>query len=96
MTATMYHATDATNKDSILEAGLQPQDGDRDRLVFLTTNREDAETVADVYPSIDDGVIFAVEVADRELMEDPEPHGDLDSRAHRGEIASENLTVVQG
>lgn len=92
--ATCYHATDASNEDSILKNGLQPQDGDRDRLVFMTTNREDAETVADEYPTIREAVIFAVEVPAQKLMEDPEPHGILDFRAHCGEIPSENISVV--
>jgi len=92
---TYYHASNAENKDSILENGLQPQSSDVDNLVFITTNKEDAETVADVYPTIENGVIFEVEIDENNVFEDPEPHGELDSRAHRGAVPPHKISVAE-
>lgn len=77
-TKTLYHATDASNAESIKENGLRADDRG---LVFVTTTKDEAECVADVYDTIDDAVVFAVEVREHQIQEDPDPHGDLESRA---------------
>jgi RNA:NAD 2'-phosphotransferase (TPT1/KptA family) len=77
-TKTMYHATDGSNAESIKENGLR---ADERGLVFVTTNKNDAERVGEIYPLIDDTVVFEVTVREHQIREDPDPHGDLDSRA---------------
>lgn len=87
----MYHVTDAENKDSILENGLK---GDRRGLVFLTSSLDEAKDIGNIYDTIEDRVVFEAEVMENSLREDPDPHGDLDSRAHSGDIMPVDLSVV--
>jgi len=91
-TTTLYHVTDAANEDSIKSEGLRA--GDLKNLVFLTTSEDEARNIGEVYDTIDDAVVFEVEVMEHKLMEDPEPHGDLNSYAHRGDIPSHDVQVV--
>jgi RNA:NAD 2'-phosphotransferase (TPT1/KptA family) len=91
-TNTLYHATDAAKKDSIQVEGLR---AGMKNLVFLTTTAEEAEYIGDIYDTIDDTVIFEVEVMEHNLREDPEPHGDLDSYAHHGDIPAHDVEVVR-
>jgi len=77
-TKTLYHATDASNAESIKQNGLK---SDERGLVFVTTSESEAERVGEIYPTIDETVIFEVEVREHQIQEDPDPHGDLDSRA---------------
>jgi RNA:NAD 2'-phosphotransferase (TPT1/KptA family) len=91
MRRTVYHATDRANRDSIETKGLQT---DERGFVFVTTNKDDAKRVGDFYDTIDDVVIFECEVMDCHLREDPDPHGDIDSRAHTGGIMPVDLRVV--
>lgn len=91
-TQTMYHVTDGANVESILNEGLL---GDDRGFVFLTSSVEEAEYIGEIYDTIDDAVVFEVEVADHRLEDDPDPHGELDSHAHSGDIAPNNLTIVE-
>lgn len=93
-TKTLYHVTDESNVDSIRNEGLLPNPADSRRLVFLTTSVEEAEHIGEIYDTIDDAVVFEVEVMKHKVMDDPEPHGDLDSYAHRGEIPAHDVQVV--
>lgn len=94
-TETMYHVTDAANVDSILAEGLQPDPADSRRLVFLTSSADEAAHIGEIYDTIDDPVVLEVEVMEHNLMDDPEPHGDLDSYAHRGEIPAHDVRVLE-
>lgn len=94
-TKTMYHVTDAANVDSILGEGLQPNPTDSRRLVFLTTTTDEASHIGEIYDTIDDPVVLEVEVMEHKLIDDPEPHGELDSYAHLGEIPSHNVRVLE-
>lgn len=93
-TRTLYHVTDVANVDSIRENGLQPNPADSDRLVFLTSTVGEAAHIGEIYPTIDEPVVFEAEVMEHKVMDDPEPHGDLDSFAHRGEIPAHDVEVV--
>ena len=93
-TKTMYHATDASNAESIRENGLR---ADERGLVFVTTSHSEAERVGEIYPTIDDTVVFEVEVREHQIEADPDPHGDLDSRAVRAsdKIPSQYVEVAE-
>jgi len=91
-TKTLYHVTDATNEDSIKAEGLRA--GDLKNLVFLTSSEDEAREIGEIYDTIDDAVVFEVEAMEHNLMEDPEPHGDLDSYAHHGDIPAHDVQVV--
>jgi len=93
-TDTLYHVTDVSNVDSILEEGLLPNPSDSRRLVFLTGSAEEAAHIGEIYDTIDDPVVLEAEVMEHKLMDDPEPHGDLESYAHRGEIPAYDIDVV--
>jgi len=93
-TETLYHVTDASNVDSIMRDGLQPNPADSDRLVFLTSSVDEAERIGDIYDTIDDAVVLAVEVLSHNVIDDPEPHGDLDSYAHRGAVPPHDVDRV--
>jgi len=93
-TETLYHVTDTSNVDSILAEGLKPNPADADRLVFLAGDADEAARVGELYDTIDDPVVLEVEVMEHKVMDDPEPHGDLDSYAHRGPIPSHDVEVV--
>ena len=90
-TRTMYHVTDESNVDSISAEGLR---SGIKNLVFLTTTPEEAEEIGDIYHTIEEPVVFEAEVMDHKLMEDPEPHGDLNSFAHRGDIPAHDVAEV--
>lgn len=93
-TQTLYHVTDAANVDSILKEGLLPNPADRNRFVFLAGSAEEAARVGELYDTIDEPVVLAVEVMAHKVEDDPEPHGDLDSYAHRGEIPAHDVEVL--
>lgn len=88
----MFHATDASNVDSIKREGLKA--GDLRNWVFLTDTAADAEFLGDVYDTIDDAVVFRVEVQDWKVEDDPEPSGDVETFVHRGDIRPDQLEVV--
>jgi len=90
-TRTLYHATDASNVDSIKADGLHSDNRD---LTFFTDSVEEAKRIGEIYPTIDDTAVFAAEVQERNLTDDPDPHGDLTSFAHRGAVPSHNLERV--
>lgn len=80
VTETLYHVTDESNVDSILDDGLR---ADRRGLVFATPDPEEAERVGEIYDHIDDAAVLAIEVLEHSIEDDPDPHGDIDSRAVR-------------
>jgi len=90
-TKTLYHVTDESNKESIRADGLK---AGFKNMVFLTTSQDEAEQIGEIYDTIDNPVVFKIEVMEHKLMEDPEPHGDLDSYAHRGDIAAHDVEVA--
>jgi len=90
-TQTLYHVTDESNKDSIEDSGLK---AGMKNLVFLTSTETEAKEIGEIYDTIDDPVVFEVEVMEHKLMDDPEPHGDLDSHAHRGDIPAHDVEVL--
>lgn len=79
-TKTLYHVTDAANVDSILEDGLIADDRG---FVFTTTTDAEARRVGGIYDTIDDAVVLSVEVMEHQIEPDPDPHGDIESRAVR-------------
>jgi RNA:NAD 2'-phosphotransferase (TPT1/KptA family) len=79
-TQTLYHATDAANVDSILTEGLRADDRG---LVFATPDAAEAERVGEIYNHIDDVAVVEVEVMEHQIEADPDPHGDINSRAVR-------------
>ena len=79
-TQTLYHVTDKQNVDSILSEGLL---ADNRGFVFMTTTVKEAERVGDIYDTIDEPVVLAVEVMEHKIESDPDPHGDIESRAVR-------------
>lgn len=95
-TQTLYHVTDESNVESIQNGGLvpHPSRGHHDNFVFLTTSEEEAEYIGEIYNTVDDPAVFEVEVMEHKLQEDPDPHGDLDSYAHRGEIPTHDVELV--
>lgn len=94
-TETLYHVTDESNVESIEEDGLLPNPADSRKLVFLTSTAEEAEHIGEIYDTIDNSVVLEVEVMEHNLMEDPEPHGNLDSYAHRGSIPAHDVSVLE-
>jgi hypothetical protein len=91
-TTTLYHATSGENKESIQQQGLQA--GDLRDYVFLAGSESEARELGEIYPEITDPVVFEVEVADHKIKPDPEPHGDYDSFAHRGDIAPRDIECL--
>ena len=90
-TRTLYHVTDASNADSIEADGLQ---AGLKNFVFLTDSVEEAQRIGEIYDTVDDPVVFEAEVRTRNLQDDPEPHGDLNSFAHSGDIPSHDVEQV--
>lgn len=78
VTKQMFHVTDESNVESILETGLR---ADRRGLVFVTPTSEEAARVGDIYNHIDTPVVLEVEVITHQLRDDPDPHGNIDSHA---------------
>lgn len=95
-TETLYHVTDASNVDSIMAEGLKPNPADSDRLVFLAGSADEAARVGEIYDTIDEAVVLEAEVMEHKIMDDPEPHGDIDSYAHRGSVPAHDVEVIQG
>jgi len=94
-TRTLYHVTDASNADSIKSERLLSDDrGMNPGLVFLTDSVEEALHIGEIYPTIDDPVVFKAEVREYNLKDDPDPHGDLNSFAHTGDIPSHDVEQV--
>lgn len=74
----MYHVTDESNLESIQQQGLL---ADNRGLVFVTPTADEAECVGDIYDHIDSPVVLEVEVMTHKIQDDPDPHGDIESRA---------------
>lgn len=90
-TKQMFHVTDESNAESIKENGLKT---DPRGLCFLTTSKEEAEYIGEIYDTIETAVVFEATVMESSLREDPDPHGDLDSYAHSGQIMPVDLEVA--
>lgn len=90
-TKTLYHVTDASNTDSIKSEGLK---AGFKNFVFFTDSETEAERIGEIYDNIDEPVVFEVKIMEHKLQDDPEPHGDLNSFAHRGDIPAHDVEVV--
>ena len=92
----VYHVTHEDNVESIEENGLKPSPSishDYAEYVYVTPSREDAEEVVDAYYAGPEAVVIEAKVAEHKLIDDPDPHGDLNSLAHDGWIEPSNLEV---
>ena len=76
----LYHVTDEANVDSIKKQGLLADDRG---FVFATTSPEEATKVGEIYDHIDNAAVLEIEVMEHQIEEDPDPHGDIESRAVR-------------
>jgi len=77
-TRTMYHVTDASNVDEIMENGLQLG---ADDMIYFTETVEDAEFLGEAYPLIEDPVVIAAEVLDEHIRSDGGRMTDVDRLA---------------
>jgi RNA:NAD 2'-phosphotransferase (TPT1/KptA family) len=96
MSETVYHVTHEDNIDSIKQEGLKPSPSitqNYEEYVYVTPTRDDADDVVDAYFAGPEAVVIEAKVASHKLMDDPDPHGDLNSLAHNGHIDPEWLTV---
>ena len=94
----VFHVTPEENVDSIQEQGLQPSPSinDRGKYVFVTPTKEDAKDVEDAYfASSEETATFRASVPEYKLMDDPDPHGDLESLAFNGEIKPDFLERIE-
>ena len=96
MGETYYHVTADENVESIKESGLKPSPSinHNGEYVFLTGSVDGAEEVADAYYRAGGYTILKCNVLEYKLIDDPDPHGDLDSYAHNGRIKPRNIEVV--
>lgn len=92
-TKTLYHVTDAAHVESIQEHGLK---GDNRGYVFVTDSVEEALHIGEIYPTIESPAVFEAEIEERHLIDDPDPHGDLNSWACTVDIPSCDLELVEG
>jgi len=76
----LYHVTDEANLESIKEDGLL---ADHRGFVFATPTADEAEEVGEIYDHIDNAIVLEIEVMEHQIEEDPDPHGDIESRAVR-------------
>jgi hypothetical protein len=91
-TETMFHVTDASNVDSILEDGLQPQrDGG---LVFFMDNEDDAREYGEIMPTVEDPVVFEAEVMEHTLRPDSEEPGNYPAYEKTGGVAPHDVELV--
>jgi len=93
-TVTLYHVTDKTNVNSILKEGLKPRPNDSRRLVFFASCADEASRVGEIYDTIEDPVVLEAEVMEHNVMDDPEPHGDINSYAHRGKVPAHDVRIA--
>jgi len=94
----VYHVTHEDNVESIKESGLEPSPSinhNYAEYVYVTPTQEDAKDVIDAYYSGPEAVVLKAKVAEHKLIEDPDPHGELNSLAHDGHISPQNVTVVE-
>jgi RNA:NAD 2'-phosphotransferase (TPT1/KptA family) len=87
----MFHVTDESNVESILEDGLQPS-GDGN--VYFTDNAEDAEFLGEAYATIDDPVVLEAEIMEKEIYEGPGDAGDIDEYVKFGKVWPVDLKVA--
>lgn len=89
----MYHVTDASNVDQIMEEGLQP---DHNGEIFLTETIEDAEFLGEAYHTIEEPVVLEATVMESSIREGPGDAGDVDEYVKSGPIMPVDLGVVDG
>lgn len=89
-TQTMFHVTDESNLDNIMEEGLQPGADDN---VYLAETVEDAEFLGDVYPHIEEPVVLEAEVMECNVREGPGDAGEVDEYVKGGAIMPVDLEV---
>jgi len=97
MSKTVYHVTHKKHVDSIKANGLEPSPSinhDYAEYVYVTPTRDDADDVIDAYYGAGNSVVIEATVAEHKLIDDPDPHGDLNSLAHNGHIPPRALRVV--
>lgn len=87
----MFHVTDESNVDSILEEGLQPgADGE----IYFTDNSEDAEFLGDVYSTIEEPVVLEAEVMECHIRGGPGDAVDVDEYVKDDAVMPVDLEVV--
>lgn len=97
MGETYYHVTHRENVESIKQEGLKPSPSvnHATEYVFLTATKEGAQEVMDAYyGSGDNAVVLECNVLEYKLIDDPDPHGELDSYAHNGPIEPRDIEVL--
>ena len=90
-TKTMFHVTDETNVDSIMEEGLQPGADDE---IYFTDNAEGAEFLGEVYPTIEEPVVLKAEVMECHIREGPGDAGNVDEFVKDGAVMPVDLEVA--
>jgi len=96
-TMDVYHVTHEDNVESIKEGGLEPSPSinhDYAEYVYVVPTRDDAEEVINAYYGAGNSVVIKATVAEHKLIDDPDPHGDLNSLAHNGHIPPRCVEVV--
>lgn len=88
---TMFHVTDESNVDNILEDGLQPG---ADDMIYFTDNAEDAEFLGEAYPTIEEPVVLEAEVMECHIEEGPGDAGDVDEFVKHGAVMPVDLEVA--
>jgi hypothetical protein len=94
----VYHVTHEDNVESIRDSGLEGSasiNHDYAEYVFVVPTLEDADDVIDVYFSGPEAVVIKAQVAEYKLIEDPDPHGELNSFAHNGSIDPSSIEVLE-
>ena len=84
MVKNVFHVTDRSNADSILEEGIQPQrDGGK---TFFMEDPDSAKEYGEIMPTVEDPVVFEAEVMDHQLAPDSEEPGDFPAYEKRGGV----------
>jgi hypothetical protein len=94
----VYHVTHEDNVESIRDSGLEPSPSinhNYAEYVYIVPSLDDADDVIDAYYAGPEAVVIKAQVAEHKLIEDPDPHGDLNSFAHNGHIDPSNIEVLE-
>jgi len=87
----MFHVTDKTNVNSIMEEGLQPGADDK---IYFADNAEDAELLGDAYPTIEEPIVLRAEVMECHIREGPGDAGNVDEYVKDGAVMPVDLEVA--
>ena len=90
-TKTMFHVTDGSNVDSIMAEGLQPGAHGQ---IYLTDNKEDAEFLGEVYPTIEEPVVLKAEVMECNIHEGPGDAGEVTEYVKNAAVMPVDLEVA--